>query len=144
MRFASRFLNGLWDYSIERFATVEDAPRDAEAEEDTGFMRDRLVKWCDSGVERISADLADLQMHKAVRNITRLFERIQDYEKRVVKRRGGLSRADAEAQVEALMLLLRVLAPFAPHFSEGLLIAAGREQELEALALWPQPAEALS
>ena len=45
-------------------------------------------------------------MHKAVRNITRLFERIQDFEKRVVKRRGQLDRADAEAQVAALVLLL--------------------------------------
>ena len=65
-------------------------------------------------------------MHKAVRNITRLFERIQDFEKRVVKRRGQLDRADAEAQVAALVLLVRVLAPFAPHFAEELLIAAGR------------------
>ena len=32
---------------------------------------------------------SELQMHKAVRNITRLFERIQDFEKRVVKRRGA-------------------------------------------------------
>ena len=45
-------------------------------------------------------------MHKAVRNLTRLFERIQDFEKRVVKRRGQLDRADAEAQVAALVLLL--------------------------------------
>ena len=89
MRFASRFLNSLWDYAIERFAAVEAAPLDEEAETDTGFMRDRLVKWCDNGVERITDDLAELQMHKAVRNVTRLFERIQDFEKRVVKRRGS-------------------------------------------------------
>ena len=41
-------------------------------------------------------------MHKAVRNVTRLFERIQDFEKRVIQRRGELCRADAEAQVAAL------------------------------------------
>jgi leucyl-tRNA synthetase len=144
MRFASRFLNGLWGYAIERFAGVENAPRDEEAEQDTGFMRDRLAKWCENGVERITADLADLQMHKAVRDVTRLFERIQDFEKRVVKRRGGLSRADAEAQAEALVVLLRVLAPFAPHFAEGLLIEAGRADDVSRLAHWPQPAEALS
>jgi len=144
MRFASRFLNGLWNYAIERFATVEEAPRDDEAEADTGFMRDRLVKWCDSGVERIGDDLSELQMHKAVRNVTRLFERVQDFEKRVVKRRGRLSRADAEAQAEALVLLLRVLAPFAPHFSEGLLLASGREADIEQLSRWPQPVESLS
>jgi leucyl-tRNA synthetase len=144
MRFAGRFLNSLWDYGLDRFASVEAAAVDEEAETDTGFMRERLVKWCDNGVARITEDLADLQMHKAVRNVTRLFERIQDYEKRVVQRRGQLSRADAEALADALVLLLRVLAPFAPHFSEGLLLAAGRKEEVESLASWPRPAEALS
>jgi leucyl-tRNA synthetase len=144
MRFATRFLRSLWEYAIERFAAVAEAPLDEEAEADTGFMRDRLGKWCENGVERITTDLAELQMHKAVRNVTRLFERIQDYEKRVVKRRGGLSRADAEALAEALVLLLRVLAPFAPHLSEGLLLAAGREEDVELLSSWPAPVEALS
>jgi leucyl-tRNA synthetase len=144
MRFASRFLNNLWDYAIDRFAKVEEAPRDEEAEIDTGFMRERLAKWCDNGIERITADLADLQMHKAVRNLTRLFERIQDYEKRVVERRERLSQGDAEALAEALVLLLRALSPFAPHFSEGLLLAAGREPDIYLLSNWPQPVESLS
>ena len=90
IRFAGRFLNGLWDYALDRFAAVASAPVDEEAETDTGFMRERLVKWCDNGVARITEDIAELQMHKAVRNVTRLFERIQDFEKRVVKRRGRL------------------------------------------------------
>ena len=145
MRFAGRFLQrplGLRASTASR--RVGRRPTDEEAEADTAFMRERLVKWCDNGVERITADLDDLQMHKAVRNVTRLFERIQDFEKRVVKRRGQLSRADAEAQAEALVLLLRVLAPFAPHFAEGLLIAAGREDDVESLGRWPQPVESLS
>jgi leucyl-tRNA synthetase len=144
MRFASRFLRNLWDYALERFASVAEAPTDAEAETDTGFMRERLVKWTDNGVERITEDLSELQMHKAVRNVTRLFERIQDYEKRVIQRRERLSRADAEALAAALVLLLRVLSPFAPHFSEGLLLAAGREEDVELLARWPEPVESLS
>jgi leucyl-tRNA synthetase len=144
MRFASRFLNNLWDYAIDRFARVAEAPLDEEAENDTGFMRERLAKWCDNGAQRITADLADLQMHKAVRNVTRLFERVQDYEKRVIQRRERLSRADAEALAEALVLLLRVLAPFAPHFAEGLLVAAGREDEIHLLDSWPEPIESLS
>jgi leucyl-tRNA synthetase len=145
MRFAGRFLNGLWDHALDRFAAAElAAPADEEAEADTAFMRDRLVKWCENGVARITEDLADLQMHKAVRNVTRLFERIQDFEKRVVKRRGQLSRADMQAQADALVLLLRVLAPFAPHFAEGLLIEAGREDEVESLGRWPQLVESLS
>jgi leucyl-tRNA synthetase len=144
IRFAGRFLNSLWDYALDRFGAVASAAVDEEAETDTGFMRERLLKWCDSGVARITEDLAELQMHKAVRNVTRLFERIQDFEKRVVKRRGRLSRADAEALAEALVLLDRVLAPFAPHFAEALLIEAGREDEVKSLGRWPQLVESLS
>ena len=108
-------------------------------------MRERLVKWCDNGVARITEDLADLQMHKAVRNVTRLFERIQDYEKRVVKRRGQLSRADAEALAEALVLLLTASWRRSPRTSpRALLIEAGREDEVESLSRWPQPVESLS
>jgi leucyl-tRNA synthetase len=132
---------GLWAYALDRFAAVEEAPVDEEAETDTAFMRERLLKWCDAGLERITDDLVELQMHKAVRNVTRLLERIQQYEKRVQQRRGALSRADAEALAGALVLLLRVLAPFAPHFAEGLLLAAGREADLALLDEWPAPVE---
>ena len=38
-----------------------------------------------------------------------------------------LSRDDAEALVAALVLLARILAPFAPHAAEELLVASGRE-----------------
>ena len=125
VRFANRFLRGLWTYSQDRFAALESAAHDAEAAADTEHMRDRLRKWCENGLERITADVEELQMHKAIRNITRLFERIQEFEKRVVKRRGQLDRADAEAQIAALVLLIQALAPFAPHTAEELLIASG-------------------
>jgi leucyl-tRNA synthetase len=78
-------------------------------------------------------------MHKAVRDITRLFERIQDFEKRVAKRRGQLDRADAEAQVAALVLLAQALAPFAPHAAEELLAAAAPEGAVLP-APWPDSA----
>jgi len=137
VRFASRFLRNVWSYSHERFARLEELPRDEEAAADTEHLRDRLRKWCENGLARITADVAELQMHKAVRNVTRLFERIQDFEKRVVKRRGGLDRADGEAQVAALALLAQTLAPFAPHAAEELLSACGRE---ELIGAWPESA----
>ncbi len=137
IRFARRFLMGLWTYSHERFAAVEEAPIDSEAAADTEFLRERLEKWCANGIARITADLEDLQMHKAVRDVTRLFERIQDFEKRVVERRGALSRDDAEALVAALALLARALAPLAPHLAEELLIASGREDGPGLLGPWP-------
>lgn len=141
VRFAGRFLRGLWNYTHERIAALEGLEHDPEAAADTEHMRDRLRKWCENGLERISADTQDLQMHKSIRNITRLFERIQDFEKRVLKRRGGLDRADAEAQLAALVLLARTLVPFAPHAAEELLVAAGVEDNAESLETWPEAAE---
>ncbi|MDX6602336.1 MAG: leucyl-tRNA synthetase [Solirubrobacterales bacterium] len=138
LRFAARFLHNLWIYSQDRLAGLEATAEDPEAAADTEFLRERLCKWCDNGLSRITADLEELQMHKAVRNITRLFERIQDFEKRVVKRRGALSRADAEAQVAALVLLARTLAPFAPHAAEALLLAAGHEDGPGLPGAWPK------
>jgi leucyl-tRNA synthetase len=138
LRFAARFLNNVWVYSQRRFAGLEAAPEDVEAAGDTAFIRERLCKWCDNGLSRITADLEELQMHTAVRNVTRLFERIQDFEKRVIQRRGELCRADAEAQVEALKLLAQTLAPFAPHVAEALLLAAGGEDGERVPGAWPE------
>jgi len=127
LRFASRFLRGLWDYTQASIAAAADAPDDPEAAADTAFLRERLGKWCDNGLERIATDLEELQMHKAVRNVTRMLERIKDYEKRVAKRRGRLGREDFEALLEALVLVARTLSPFAPHLAEELLVALGRD-----------------
>jgi leucyl-tRNA synthetase len=140
LRFANRFLRNLWTYSHDRFAALEGTSHDEEAAAETEFMRDRLRKWCDNGLARITADTEQLQMHKAVRNITRLFERIQDFEKRVVKRRGQLDRADAEAQIVALVLLARALAPFAPHAAEEILLGSGRADAVELPVRWPEAA----
>ncbi len=139
LRFASRFLSGVWEYTHDRLAAAAEAAEDPEAAADTAFIRERLDKWCDSGIARITADLEELQMHKAVRNVTRLFERIQDYEKRIVKRRGGLSAGDYAALLDALVLLAQVLAPFAPHAAEQLLLALGREDGPDLVGAWPEP-----
>jgi leucyl-tRNA synthetase len=137
LRFSNRFLRNLWTYSFDRIALLDDAPRDAEAAADTEHLRDRLRKWCESGLARITADYEGLQMHKAVRNVTRLLERIQDYEKRVLQRRDRLGHADVEALVAALVLLYQVLTPFAPHVAEQLLIASGREDGPDLVGDWP-------
>ncbi|HEU5063290.1 MAG TPA: class I tRNA ligase family protein [Solirubrobacterales bacterium] len=138
LRFARRFLTNVWDYTADRLAAAEGATDDPEAAAETAFIRERLAKWCDNAVSRITADLEDLQMHKAVRNVIRLFERIQDYEKRVVKRRGALGRADYEALFGALDLLGQMLAPFAPHTAEQILLALGREDGPDLAGPWPQ------
>jgi leucyl-tRNA synthetase len=103
IRFANKFLRGFWTYAHDRFVELDYAKHDAEKAAETEFMRERLRKWCDNGLERITADTADLQLHKSIRNLTRLFERIQDFEKQL-KKRGQLDRADTEALVAAILI----------------------------------------
>jgi leucyl-tRNA synthetase len=79
--------------------------------------------------------MEQLEMHSAVRNVMRLFDRIKDYEKRVVAKRGELSEADSEALLGALSLLVQLLAPFAPHLAEELRAAFGYDDE--AQMPWP-------
>jgi leucyl-tRNA synthetase len=138
IRYASRFLRGIWDYTHDAIADAQDAPEDPEAAADTAFIRERLGKWAENGLARITADYEELQMHKAVRDVGRLFERIQDYEKRIVKRRQRLSREDYETLLDALELLARVLAPLAPHIAEELLLALGEEDGPDLLGAWPE------
>ncbi|MGE5282426.1 MAG: class I tRNA ligase family protein [Chloroflexota bacterium] len=141
LRFASRFLHNVWQYTHAHRRLAAEAPVDVEAAADTAFMRERLCKWCDNGLARITADIEELQMHKAIRNVTRLFERIQDFEKRAVERRGELNRTDAEAVLAALELLARVLAPFAPHAAEALLLGEREEGEADVPGAWPSGLE---
>jgi leucyl-tRNA synthetase len=141
IRFARRFLLGLWEYAQQKIGAAEEAPIDAKAATDTDFLRQRLSKWCVNGIDRITSDLEDLQMHTAVRDVSRLFERIKDFEKRVLKRRGELCREDFEALLAALVLLAQVLAPFAPHLAEELLLDLGREEGSDLLGPWPGRSE---
>ena len=57
----------------------------------------------------------------------RLFDRIKDFDKRVVAREGQLSRANLDALMGALTLLVQTLGPLAPHLAEELWIALGHE-----------------
>jgi leucyl-tRNA synthetase len=96
----------------------------------------KLSQWCETAVEKITEDMESLEMHSAVRNVMRLFDRIRDYEKRVIAREGALSRADSDALIDSLSLLAQLLGPFAPHLSEELWIALGHE-ERGAQTPWP-------
>ena len=104
----------------------------------TEFLRKRLEKWCEIAVEKITEDLANLEMHKAVRNVIRLLDRIKDFETRVVERSGALCREDHEALLDALALMATVLAPFAPHIAQELLLSCGRDGTATDPP-WPRP-----
>jgi leucyl-tRNA synthetase len=136
VQFCHRFLHNLWQYSQARFAqSVEDSGELDPAR--TEHLRRRLEKWCEIAVGKITEELADLEMHSAVRNVIRLLDRVKDFESRVIKHSGALCREDHEALRDALGLIARVLIPFAPHVGEELWLASGLGQE-GVDPPWPQ------
>jgi leucyl-tRNA synthetase len=141
-----RFLTQVWEYShAQRRAAQDDAGgAHASATDDAGqpvrdtseHLRLKLSQWCSAAVARTTEDMTGLEMHSAVRNIMRLFDRIKDFEKRVLARQAELSPADREALLEALTLLAQLLGPFAPHLAEELWIAFGHDGH-GAQTPWP-------
>jgi leucyl-tRNA synthetase len=132
-----RFLTQVWEHSHAALARAQEqgeqdrahaAAGEEEAVRDTTeHLRLKLSQWCEAGVGRITKDMESLEMHSAVRNVMRLFDRIKDFEKRVVAREGQLSRANLDALVEALTVLAQTLGPFAPHLAEELWLAFGHD-----------------
>jgi leucyl-tRNA synthetase len=139
IRFANKFLRGFWTYAHDRFVELDGARHDPEKAAETEKQREKLRGWCENGLARIADDTADLQMHKSIRNLTRLFERIQQFEKQL-KKRGQLDRVDAEALVVAILLLAQALQPFAPHAAEQILLNSGRFTSDDLPGAWPDAA----
>jgi leucyl-tRNA synthetase len=154
----SRFLAQVWEYTHAKIAlqTAVDAaesPESASAagtaddgepiRDTTEHLRLKLSQWCEAGVARITKDMESLEMHSAVRNVMRLFDRIKDFEKRVLARESELSAANVDALVEALGVLAQTLGPLAPHLAEELWIALGQDRgsalagEHAAQTPWP-------
>ncbi|HUA73873.1 MAG TPA: class I tRNA ligase family protein [Solirubrobacteraceae bacterium] len=154
---AHRFLTQVWDFTQSRLAAAQElsaggapgggtgsAPDGVEpdgvaaaatgsGEEEpvrdmTQHLRLKLSQWTEKGIEKITEDMENLEMHSAVRNVMRLFDRIKDFEKRALAREDRLGSADTEALLGALSLLAQVLGPFAPHLAEELWVALGNNE----------------
>ncbi|HEX4437919.1 MAG TPA: class I tRNA ligase family protein [Solirubrobacteraceae bacterium] len=124
----NRFLAQVWDYSHQKLALSALGAEQPAIEKDTSeHLRLKLEQWCEAAVQRITADMESLEMHSAVRNLMRLFDRIKDFEKRVLAREPGLSAVNVEALLGALTVLAQMLGPLVPHISEELWIAFGNE-----------------
>jgi leucyl-tRNA synthetase len=143
-----RYLTQAWEYTVAKL-TAAQAIRAAVAEQDGGsgeahegarddteHLRLRLSKWCEAAVEKMTEEMESLEMHSAVRNIMRLFDRIKDFEKRVIAKQGELNAANAEALLDALTLHAQMLGPLAPHLAEELWLALGQEEH-GAQTPWP-------
>jgi leucyl-tRNA synthetase len=137
---AHRFLTQVWEFSQSQLATAEQLAASEHAEgrpvrDTTEHLRLKLSQWCEKGAEKITEDMEGLEMHSAVRNVMRLFDRIKDFEKRVLARGEDLSAADRDALLGALGVLVQLLAPLAPHIAEELWIAFGADGD--AQMPWP-------
>jgi leucyl-tRNA synthetase len=133
-----RFLKGLWTYTQAQ-AAQDPEPLDEKGAYETEHLRARMEKWLDTAVEKVSEDMRELEMHKAVRNTMRLLDRIRDYEAKVRERTGGeLGGQNHEVLMRALAALAQMLIPFAPHAGEELWLAcAGGEDGAAVEPAWP-------
>ncbi|MHB8492413.1 MAG: class I tRNA ligase family protein, partial [Solirubrobacteraceae bacterium] len=151
-----KFLRALWAYVHEQMAIdpAELVSGEGElAKLRTDHLQRRLDGWCSTAVERITAAMSELEMHKAVRDVMRLLERIRDFDSRARAKRGELSREDHDSIMAALEVLLRTLNPFAPHVAQELLelmtsnagagasATGARSGEAAATLAWPTPGE---
>ena len=121
LTYSSAFLRRLWAYAEPRLSAASGPPPELDLSDG---LRRRLAAWCDTAVTKITENYERLDMHRATRNLMALFERIEDFEARVAARREPTSE-DRDATVYALGLLLRLLAPVAPHIAEELWALSG-------------------
>ena len=144
---AHRFLTQVWEFSQSRLATaaqlaaLDGAGAETGSEEEpvrdmTEHLRLKLSQWCEKAVEKTTEDMQALEIHSAVRNVMRLFDRIKDFEKRVLARSDALGRADSDALLGALSTLAQLLGPLAPHVAEELWLTLGND-EGGAQTPWP-------
>lgn len=124
LRQAAAFLDAVRSFAEPRLGGGDDARIDT-----SDGLRRRLASWCDTAVGRIGENLDGFELHRATRNAVELFQRIQDFEQRVVTHRGEVAGPDHDASAAALATLISLLAPLTP----------GLADELSAGAEWPRP-----
>jgi len=137
----NKFLRDLWEFAAGRLpGPPPDDPSDADQHEESIQRRKKLASWCDAAAEKVTDDLEQVEMQRAVKNVMRLFDRIKDFDAKATRaNRGEIAPADAHAVADALALLARLLMPFAPHVGEELWLASGRAED-DGTAPWPAPA----
>lgn len=126
LRHCNRFLARLWRYALPRLVERPAPPREVPIEMSTGRRR-RLADWCRTATARVTENYESLELHKATRNIMKLLDAIEAFERRVLQSRGDLTESDRDAIALALVTLLQLTAPVTPHIAEELWHRAGRD-----------------
>jgi leucyl-tRNA synthetase len=142
-----RFLTQVWDFSHAKLQLAQEQrdhsvatdganPNGEPIRDTTEHLRLKLSQWSAAAVEKVTQDMEGLEMHSAVRNVMRLFDRIKDFDKRVLARQPELGEENLQALLEALSVLAQTLGPLAPHMAEELWLALGRDEQ-GAQTPWP-------
>jgi leucyl-tRNA synthetase len=133
LTYCSRWLGKVWQYALPRLSVLAEQQIEPSINETESLHR-QLQSWCDTALERVTENMQNLEMHKAARNAMRLLDRIEAFEQKALTR----DTADVNAAVgSALLLLLRLLNPLAPHITEELWVGAEQPGLLTDHA-WPE------
>ena len=125
LRHCARFLERLRAYATPRLR--EPCSDDSTPRFDTADpLHRRLASWCGTAVERVTENLAALDTHRAARNVIALFDRIEDFEARVIAKRTELMDGDRRAVACALLVLTELIEPLVPDIGEELRDSAAR------------------
>ncbi|WCB96736.1 hypothetical protein DSM104299_05502 [Baekduia alba] len=129
---ARRLLERLAAFAAPRIAGRADLDLDAPRRRDTPDLR-RLDRWCDVAIVKITENLDALDLHRATRNVQMLLDRIEDFETRP----GADADAGGDAVAAAVLLLVKLVSPLAPHVAEELWERSGQPGTVAAAA-WPR------
>jgi leucyl-tRNA synthetase len=130
-------LHGFAEPRLREWARLPDRPAQPSIDA-SDRLRRRLAHWCTVACEKVTTQLECLQLQRAAHNDVLLLTRIEDFEARVLEQREQIQAPDREAIVAALLLLVQLVAPLAPHIAEELWSAAGNAT-LVGAAGWPTP-----
>lgn len=143
VRQAHGFLADLWSFVLERCDVIRldaRAPAATLSLDTATALRRRLEVWLRTGAERITTHYVRHDLHLAVKNAFLFFERLVQFDREATARSAARAPADAEALAEGVSVLLRLLAPLAPHMAEELWHRCGGKGFV-ATAPWPAPVD---
>jgi leucyl-tRNA synthetase len=132
---AKRFLERLAEFALPRLRRCAPVPDPIRIDRVTRRRR-QLGRRCDVALAKIGSYMEGLELHRAVRATTDLLSRIEDFGNEPEGKTSTAPDADDMAEATALLLLVQLLAPFAPHLAEELWEAAGREPFVAGVP-WP-------
>lgn len=120
-----------------RSVAIDDCDRGIDASDP---LRRRLVAWCNTAIYKMTQNMEAFEMHRAVRNIMLLLDRIEEFQRRAEARPAGADALDRQATMGALVILLRLLAPVAPHVAQEICARAEARSAVTEMP-WPEMIE---